>query len=243
MNAAERIKDGPVAVRVIRTKRLYEQIADEIVRFMRENGLQVGSRLPSEVALAEQLGVSRPSVREAMIALETAGLIEVRTGDGTYVRRLPGQEFRMPWARADDPGPGPREQYAAQEILECEAVALTAEIISDEQIDHLEDIVDRMARRIERGQNPVEQHMEFHVALAQASGNGMIAGYVREIWEMRQEPMWDVLRAHALIPDSLRAGVASRRQLIACLRAHDVEGAKNIMRQHFSRMRKIYFAE
>ena len=176
MNAAASKSEGPVAVRVIRTKRLYEQIADEIVRYMREGGMEAGNRLPSEIVLANQLGVSRPSVREAMIALETAGLIEVRTGDGTYIKRLPRPDFQMPWARAEDPGPGPREQYATQEILECEAVVLTAPIISDEDINRLEDILDRMERRVERGQNPVEEHTEFHIGLAQASGNGLIAG-------------------------------------------------------------------
>lgn len=242
MNAAP-TSGRPVAVRIIRTKRLYEQIADEIVRFMREGGMEPGSRLPSEIDLAKQLGVSRPSVREAMIALETAGLIEVRTGDGTYIRRMPGDHFRMPWAQEDDPGPGPREQYATQQILECEAVAIAAEVISDDDIDRLEDIVDRMARRIERGQNPVEEHMDFHISLARASGNGLIAGYVRDIWLMRQEPMWDVLRGHAEIPESLKAGVESRRELIECLRKHDAKKAKEVMHQHFLRMRTIYFAE
>ena len=243
MNVAASSATGQATIRLVRTKRLYEQIAEEIVRLIRDEGMQAGARVPSEIALAGQLGVSRPSVREALIALETAGLIEVRTGDGTYIRQIPSANFHMPWARADDPGPGPREQYEAQGILECEAAAMAAVAMSPDDIDRLEDIVDRMARRIERGQYPVEDHMAFHVGLAQGSGNGVIVGYVRDLWTMRQGPMWETMRGQAVLRDSLNAGVKTRRQLIKCLRNRDSRGARAAMRQHFRRMRKIYFAE
>lgn len=243
MSAAVSQDAGPTTVRVIRARRLYEQIAEEIIRLMNEGGMEPGDRLPSEFELAGQLGVSRPSVREAMIALETAMLIEVKTGDGTYIRQCPDASFRMPWSRADDPGPGPREQYEAQEILECEAVALAAAVITAEEINRLEDIVDRMARRIDRGENPVEEQMAFHIELAQASGNGVIVGYVRELWAMRQKPMWDVMRGHAAIPESLLMALESRRQLIICLRNRDARGARTTLRKHFRRMRNVYFAE
>ena len=83
-------------VRSIQPQRMYEQIAAELTRLIRERDFHPGDRLPPERELAQQLGVSRPSVREAMIALETAGVIEVRTGSGTYVRSVVDEKFRLP---------------------------------------------------------------------------------------------------------------------------------------------------
>src|SRR3982750_2322149 len=78
----------PMPVRAIQSQRVYEKIAEQLTHLIRDRNMRPGDRLPPERELASQLGVSRPSVREAMIALETAGLVEVRTGSGTYVRAL-----------------------------------------------------------------------------------------------------------------------------------------------------------
>ena len=233
---------GPTLVKLVRTKRLYEQIAEAIIQLVRDNDMQPGDRIPAELSLARQLGVSRPAVREAMIALETAGLIDVRIGDGTYVRRIPAPDFRMPWARADDPGPGPRELYEAQEHLECMAAAMAAKSISPEAIDRLEALVDKMDHQLQNGEPPFETTMAFHIGLAQGCGNTVIAGYVRELWARRQEPMWNTMREHDAVPDDLWDGLEMRRRMIALLRARDGRGAQALLHRHFRRKRKVYFA-
>src|SRR5690349_2882554 len=111
----------PMPVRSIQPQRMYEQIAAELTRLIREREFRPGDRLPPERELAQQLGVSRPSVREAMIALETAGVIEVRTGSGTYVRSVIDEKFRL---AAD--APGIREQIDARKLVEPELAALAA---------------------------------------------------------------------------------------------------------------------
>src|SRR5687767_9663312 len=92
-------------LRLVRPKRMYEQIAEQIEALIRDGTFDPGKRLPGERELAERIGVSRPSLREALIALETAGLIETRMGDGTYVRAELGATPVFPLATGRDLGP------------------------------------------------------------------------------------------------------------------------------------------
>ena len=103
-------------------QRLYRQIADQLRSLIGNGEFTVGARLPAERDLARQFGVSRPSVREALIALEVEGWVEVRTGSGVYVQdraqrkaeRLPGTEW------------GPLELIRARRVVEGETAALAA---------------------------------------------------------------------------------------------------------------------
>ncbi|HEY7608253.1 MAG TPA: GntR family transcriptional regulator, partial [Alphaproteobacteria bacterium] len=100
----------------IETRRLYRQIADQVAGLIARGEFAPGSRLPTERALAQLLGVSRPSVREGLIALEVEGLVDVRVGSGIYVRRARGG------ADADILGdsPGPFELIRARRAIESE---------------------------------------------------------------------------------------------------------------------------
>lgn len=235
----------PMPVRTIRARRLYEQIAEQIASLIRELRYNPGDRLPSELELAKQLGVSRPSVREAMIALETAGLIEVRTGDGTFVRRRPGVGLRLPWGIDGDPGPGPLEQIKARQVIEPELAAAAARRIGPAEIDALETLVDRVEEAVESGNlnDPtiVHLHGAFHVKLAQAADNPILAALVAELFEHRWHDMWELIREKVSTREALRKGVAMRRQLIVALRARDVRGARAVMRRHLARVSELYF--
>ena len=106
-----------------------------------EDGFEAGSRLPSERDLAEQLGVSRPTIREAIIALEIARQVEVRTGSGVYV--LDAND--TPVALSDAQGPGPFEVLQARMLIEGETCALAASRITGEQLARLQALLDEMA--------------------------------------------------------------------------------------------------
>src|SRR2546427_8312532 len=112
-------------IQSIEPRRLYRQIADQIRTLIRSGEFPPGSRLPPERDLAKQLGVSRPSVREALIALEVEGLVEVRIGSGIYVQRSAaarnGDEASAVHAEA-----GPFELLRARQVIESECAALAA---------------------------------------------------------------------------------------------------------------------
>ena len=106
-------------IKSVKVQRLYLQVADQLMELIRGGSLKSGERLPSERDLAEQFGVSRPTIREAMIALEIAGLVEIRSGSGVYV--LEARDKSSP--QVDDQGPGPFEILEARRLIEGEACA------------------------------------------------------------------------------------------------------------------------
>jgi DNA-binding FadR family transcriptional regulator len=228
-------------VKVIRTQRLYEQIAAQIEDLVRRQEFKPGDRLPSEGELARQLGVSRPSVREAMIALETAGLVEVLTGSGTYVREVVRGDLRLPWTSGKDPEPGLVEQFQARQIIEPELAALAAQVATEAEIAALANIVERMGRKLGTQDSLHGDHLEFHVALAQASGNLILANLLRTLFIAYDGPMWSTLRTKAYTVGNLRKGIAFRQQLVEALRLRKAHDARLLTQRHLARLNTLYF--
>lgn len=233
---------GPFeAVKLVRPRRLYEQIASQIEQMIRKDELPAGSRLPGERELAEVLGVSRPSLREALIALETAGFIEVRGASGNYVRSAPSSVPIFSFSGEMDLGPGTLEQFEARRAIEPACAELAAAYITQAQIDALESSFRRMARSIRAGRNPSAEHKAFHLLVAEASRNSILASAVRELWRLRQEPMWSILRLRVENAESYELGLQFRRGLIDCLKRHDGPAAKATAESHFMRLGALYF--
>jgi DNA-binding FadR family transcriptional regulator len=226
---------------IVRPKRLYEQIAEQIEGLIRGGAFLEGGRLPSERELAEQLGVSRPSIREALIALEAANLIETRVGDGTYVRNGPSTLPVFPLGSSDDMGPGTLEQFEARRAVECSVAELAARRATAAEIGMLRNCVVRMRAKIAAGDPPAKEHLEFHTRLAEAARNSILAGAVRELWRLRQGPMWDLLRRHVENAESWDRGLEFRERLIAALADRDAARARKEMQRHFDRVGKLYF--
>jgi DNA-binding FadR family transcriptional regulator len=236
----------PLAIRAVRPLRLYEHIAQQVEALIRDNDLKPGDRLPPERVLAEQLRVSRPSLREAMIALETAGLVEVRTGDGTYVRAAALEGQRFSWTAAghdEDPGPGVREQFEARKLIEPALAAMAAENANAETIATLEDAVDRAERKFKAGEAADEDDYAFHVGLAEAAGNSVLAGLIRQLWDLRRTDMWKVLRGRVVKPQHRLQVIADRRAIIAALRARDTAKVRAIVKRFLARAEKRYFGD
>ena len=227
-------------LKVVRPKRIYEQIAEQIETLVRDGTFVPGARLPAERELAEMLGISRPSLREALIALETAGLIETRIGDGTYVRADLGGGRVFPLS-GRDMGPGPLEQFEARRAVECAAAELAAVRADAEDRAALTACLVRMRTLITAGVNPADEHRIFHVRLGDASRNGILSGAIRELWRLRQEPMWDLLRRKVENPESWHAGIHFRSRLLDALEARDPTAARREMETHFDRAGRTYF--
>ena len=125
----------------IEPRRLYRQIADQVRMLIRNGEFAAGARLPPERDLARELGVSRPSVREALIALEVEGLVEVRIGSGIYVRAVPNGQARD----ATDALAGPFELLRARRVIESECAALAAKAARRAQLRAIDTALDEMA--------------------------------------------------------------------------------------------------
>ncbi|HEX4883273.1 MAG TPA: FadR/GntR family transcriptional regulator [Casimicrobiaceae bacterium] len=214
----------------IEPRRLYRQIADQIRGLIRSGEFQAGARLPPERDLAKQLGVSRPSVREALIALEVEGLVEVRIGSGIYVLS-PGQ--KAPAAGADAPA-GPFELLRARYVIEGECAALAAKSARKSQVAAIEEALDDMEREHAGGRQPLSADRTFHLRIAEATGNGALVHVIKTLWDERTGPLYQQLEHHYDNPQLWESAMAEHRAVVKAIAAHDAAAAKSAMQRHLN---------
>lgn len=213
--------------------KLYRRIADTVAEAIEAGQYKLGDRLPTERELAEQFGVSRPTLREAMIALEMLGMIEARHGLGIYVTG--NVRPSAPAASADpDIEIGAFELIEARRLFEGEAAALAATSITDEQLAALEALMERMAVEDEvRGE---DADREFHMTIARATGNGAIIATIENLWDWRhRSPLARniLTRARGM---GLEPRIHEHRRVFEALKARDPHAARQAMRDHLERV-------
>jgi len=213
------------------TRRLYQQVAGTIMGSIEAGKYRPGERLPSERELAALFGVSRPTIREAMIALEIRGLAEIRHGSGIYVTdQLPAQ------AGAGDLDIGAFELTEARRLFEGEAAALAATTVTDGCLEELKGVVAEMAAENERKEQSWAADRRFHVAIARATRNTAIAQVIENLLDLRHKsPLCSFMLERAR-----RVGVQPRisehRRILVALGKHDPKAARNAMRDHLARV-------
>ena len=206
--------------------RLYKNLARALFLDLSKGKYAVGDRLPAERELATEYAVSRPTVREAIIALEVQGLVEVRIGSGAYVRRLPGTE--------DSPGFNVTafEVTEARLLIEGEAAALAAVGITDEELQELDALVERIADENRRDQGTEDADRGFHMLIARATRNAAVVHSVEELWRLRaSSPASALLYAKARTA-KVKPVVAEHTAIVRALRTRNPTQARTAMRAH-----------
>lgn len=219
-------KDEPLADAA--SDRLYQRLARKLFDQIASGAYLVGDRLPAERELAITYGASRPAVREALIALEVQGFIEVRVGSGAYVCRLPGQ--------GEEPGFAITafELTEARLLFEGEAAALAALHITDEQIDRLDALVAAMKTENLLPEVTEEADRDFHLTIAGATRNAGVLRTIEDLWHLRStSPECALLHAKARNA-KVRPVVEEHITIIDALRARDANAARAAMRAHLS---------
>ena len=222
----------------IEPRRLYRQIADQIRALIRSREFAAGARLPPERDLARQLGVSRPSVREALIALEVEGLVEVKIGSGIYVLGPRGDGESATQVHA---AMGPFELLRARWIIESECAALAAKMAKRPQIAAIEEALQQMASVAnDEKRQPLAGDRLFHLRIAEATGNGALVAVVKMLWEERMGPLFAQLEHHYDSPSQWTRAVAEHRLVLDAIARHDVPGARAAMQGHLDRAYKRF---
>ena len=219
----------------IEPRRLYRQIADQIRTLIRSGEFVPGARLPPERDLARELGVSRPSVREALIALEVEGLVEVRIGSGIYVRKLPNGD-----AREADALAGPFELLRARYVIESECAALAAKSAKRSQLRSLEATLDEMHAELDAGRSPLPADRQFHLSIAEATGNGALVHVTRLLWDERSGELYKKLEDHYDSPRLWRAAIGEHRAILNAVVDHDADAARAAMQRHLDQAYKRF---
>ena len=228
----------------IEPRRLYRQIADQIRTLIRNGEFPTGARLPPERDLAKQLGVSRPSVREALIALEVEGLVEVRIGSGIYVQAPGVKNGAKTVGRSvpDDGGAkaGPFELLRARYVIEGETAALAAKSAKKGQVQAIEETLESMRHELDDDKQPLDGDRMFHLRIAEATGNGALVAVVDMLWEDRTGPLYKQLEHHYDSPSLWHSAMAEHRAVLKAIAAKDALGARAAMQRHLNQAYKRF---
>jgi DNA-binding FadR family transcriptional regulator len=221
-----------VPLTAVGNTRLYRQIAEQLTTLIESGEYPPGARLPAERDLASAMGVSRASVREAIISLEVAGLIEVRVGTGIFVVRAPSRGA----VGADaDAGPGPFELLAARSLVEGEIAALAARDAKRADIDALNAAIDTMEAHVDDFAIREETDKAFHLALASATRNGALELVVDGLWGQRAA-LWGRMQYHYHTPALAVQTIRDHRAIADAVAAHDPAAARAAMHRHLARV-------
>ncbi|HEY0525291.1 MAG TPA: FadR/GntR family transcriptional regulator [Stellaceae bacterium] len=227
----------------ISTQRLYQQAAQQIRELIARGEFRPGDRLPPERDLARKLGISRPTVREAMVALEIAGLIEIRTGAGIFVSAaapLSGSaEVPAATAAAFDAGPSPLELLAARRMIEGEIAAEAARLATDQHFAAIGETIDEMKAELVRGGAAHEADRAFHRAIAAATGNSVLEPLVDGLFQQIFSPLFDTMSRHVGLPSNLRMTIADHSAILDALRQRDGAAARHAMHSHLRHVEEI----
>lgn len=211
-------------------RRMFEDVADQILQLIKDGLFLPGTRLPGERELSERFGVSRVTIREAEIALQALGWIRIKTGAGVYVLDPPAASIgTLPVVSAF-------ELTEARSLFEAEAAALAASTITEEDLAKLDLLIEAMADDSIDDDRTNEIDREFHMTIASASKNAAIVHVIESLWRLRLE-LADVRASHSLV---CRKGGEARRvehaEIVEALRARDPARARVAMRRHFGRL-------
>lgn len=218
----------------LRGEALHQRIQDRITRFIIERGYRPGDPLPAEADLARTLGISRPSLREAMKALQTLGVIEARHGSGTYVGHftfdpiVDGLAFRIRIELTQNVQTI-RELMEIRLVLESSLVARVAAVRTPKQIAELEILVHDMERRGAAGQEFPEDDRVFHEVLYRPLGNGLVVTLLGAFWQVLARVRADL----NLAPVDPAVTAADHRRILDALVAGDGPAASAAMTIHF----------
>jgi GntR family uxuAB operon transcriptional repressor len=214
--------------------RLYRVVANRIQELIRDENIKAGERLPSERDLAAKLSVSRASLREALIALELGGTVEVRGGSGVYVSEQQPSADDVP-----EIGPGPFEVLSARRMIEAEVCAMAAKMATDSAVDAILLAVLEMERNHDNRSSNEQADRNFHLAIARATGNSALVGVIDYLWNQRGS-LWHKLKEHFQTEELRQQTLTDHRKILEAIASHDVAGARAAMRAHLERVTRTF---
>lgn len=216
--------------------RLYKLVADKILAMIAAEGYGSGDRLPSERELSSRLEVSRASLREGLIALELTGVVEVRSNSGVYLCNRTGHAPALPEA-----GPGPFEVLSARRVIEVEIAAVAAQVATDRAIDAILVTVEAMERDHDDVATNEQADRNFHMAIANATGNSALVGVMNHLWDQRGH-LWHKLKEHFQTEELRKETLGDHRAILQAIASHDPAAARKAMRVHLGRVTRTFSA-
>lgn len=222
-------------------------IADQILQMIRNGELSAGEKLPPERIIAEQLGVSRPSVREAISALQIVGILETRPGDGTYVFRSSAMDELTQQAMSVlESSDSPYELLQARKALEIGVVRMAIEVATD---DDLMKIKEAWSAKSEKGKTGDYEAYSmrgkaFHLSIAKATQNRLIINIMDKLLDAMNQPLWLNMRRVYYEADDSRIGemLTVHDNIVAAVLERDTDKAIKALEADFDNvLKQLYY--
>jgi GntR family transcriptional repressor for pyruvate dehydrogenase complex len=214
-----------------------EAISAEILDLLRQKQLSSGDKLPPERELAEMLGVSRPSLREALRALSIMKVVEVRQGDGTYVSALKPEELvdHLEFVFMLDDS-NLVQLFEARKIVETGNVSLAAERITDEELSALRACLEESERSVDDSEAFMAADIELHEIISGAARNPLLGRFMASISTLSRASR----QKTTLVREVRASAVEHHREIVAALEARDPQAAGAAMLRHLEHVEQMY---
>lgn len=249
-------------IQTIRSQRLYRQIADQLQQLIMQGEFPPGTLLPAERELAQSLGVSRASVREALIALEVVGQVEVRVGHGVVVLEpalqahgsvMRAAASKEPWAldpefiseidlNLNEEIP-PFSLLQARRYLEPENAALAALNASNDDLKAIRAALERNVYDNANGGGNLSGDRLLHIRIAEASGNAAYALLLKHLLGHKYGVMFRRLQELFMETDMPKRSQVDHERIVEAIEKHDSAGARRAMEVHLDHVLSVFFAD
>jgi GntR family transcriptional repressor for pyruvate dehydrogenase complex len=220
-------------LRAIKKTRIHEEVVTQVHELIRQGKFKAGDQLPSERELAETFKVSRTSVREALRALETQGLIVSRTGMGNFVADLPIESLVAPLAKLlIQEKDALADVFEMRKLIEPRIASLAAQRATQRDIKRMKEILASQKQAVGRGETGVEADAEFHFAIARATHNQALEKLVSGLMELLSHSREESLQP----PDRRRASIEAHRAIFSAIEQHDSRRSQKTMLHHIEQV-------
>lgn len=214
-------------------------VAEQIIEAISRGVFKEGDRLPSERKIAEEMGTSRPPVREALSALQIAGVVESLTGDGTYVKgKVKNQLLRSKAIAVLEENESPFEALRARKAIESAIVQLVISEVQDADLKIIHEIVEEMRNAIEKHDldGYFESNKKFHLAIAGATHNSLFVKILEYLLNIADQPLWmEAVQRYFSDYHHIRAYFYEHQKILRAIEIKDLDSAQALIRDHFDR--------
>lgn len=223
----------------LKVERLYRQISNLLIGCIKKGQFPAGAILPPERELAKQLGVSRSSIREALIALEITGWVEIRTGNGVYVMNPLPQSEEAPV----------EEEFSLKALIQARQMyeAMTAELAarngSDDQRAELQEITQDLIQLHVNDEKFLREDKRFHLLIAEMTGNEVLRDMMEYLWNKRKSSRFVRLETHYAESDFPREMNQDHEDIARAIMARDAVQARACMERHLQHVYDRLFIE